>query len=61
MDPENFDSENYIYIRHFETCYEIIRTQIHHILYIYAKVVMRKPNPKAYGHLVELLSFEWTI
>ncbi len=28
MDPENFDRENYIFIRHFETCYEIIRTQI---------------------------------
>ncbi len=39
-----------IYIRHFEICYVILLTQIHHMLNIYAKVVMRRPNPKAYGH-----------
>ena len=61
LDPENFDREQYIYVRHFEICYVILRTQTHHMLYIYAKVVMRRPNPKAYGHLVDVLSFKWTI
>ncbi len=61
LDPENFDREKYIYIRHFEICYVILRTQIHHMLYIYAKVVTRRPNPTAYGHLVDVLSFKWTI
>ncbi len=59
LDPENF--EKYIYTCHFEICYVILRTQIHHILYIYAKVVMQRPNLKAYGHLVDVLSFKWTI
>ena len=42
LDPVNFDREKYIYIRHFEICYVILRTQIHHMLYIYAKVVTRR-------------------
>ncbi len=46
LDLENFDCEKYIYVRHFETCYVIIRTQIHHMLYIYAKVVMRSLTQK---------------
>ena len=50
LDPEKFDREKYIYVRHFETCYVIIRTQIHHTLYIYAKIVMRRPNPATNGH-----------
>ncbi len=52
-----------IYIRHFEISYVIIRTQIHHMLYIYAKVVIRRPrpDPTAYGHLVDVLSFKWLI
>ncbi len=61
LDPENFDREKYIYTRHFEICYIILRTQIHHMLNIYAKVVTRRPNPTAYGHLVDVLSFKWTI
>ncbi len=44
-------AKKYIYIRHFEICYVILRSQIDHMLYMYAKVVMRRPNPKAYGHL----------
>ena len=51
LDPENFDREKYIYIRHFEICYLILRTQIHHMLCIYAKVATRRPNPTAYGHM----------
>ncbi len=58
LDPENFDREIYIYIRHFEICYVILRTQIHHMLYIYAKDVTRRPNATAYGHLVDVLSFK---
>ncbi len=61
LDPENFDREKYIYMRHFEICYVILRTQIHHMLYVYAKVVMRWPNLKAYGHLVDVLLFKWPI
>ena len=29
------------------------------MLYIYAKVVMRRPNAKAYGHLVDALSYRF--
>ena len=50
-----------VYIRHFEICYVILRSQIDHMLYIYAKVVTRRPNPTAYGHLVHVFSFKWTI
>ncbi len=31
------------------------------MLYIYAKVFMRRPNPTANGHLVHVLSFKWLI
>ncbi len=31
------------------------------MLYIYAKVAMRRPNPTAYGHMVHVLSFKWLI
>ncbi len=48
-------------MRHFEICYVILRTQIHNMLYVYAKVVMRWPNLKAYGHLVDVLLFKWPI
>ena len=34
---------------------------MHHMLYIYAKVAMRRPNPTAYGQMVHVLSFKWLI
>ena len=35
------------------------RNHIYIYIHIYAKVVIGRPNPTAYGHLVDVLSFKW--